>query len=82
MIILDLKLPGMSGFELLTWIREQRRFKTLPIVVLSGSSLAEDRQKAEQLGATGYVVKDSNYAETATQILSLAGTFSDTRVCL
>ena len=72
LLLVDLKLPGLSGFELLGWVRSQRRLQGVPVVVLSGSSLAEDRRQATELGARGYLVKSSLYAEIASQVLSHA----------
>src|ERR1051325_7636490 len=69
LMILDLKLPGMSGFEVLGWMRSQDRLKGLPVVVLSGSSLEIDRKQASELGASAYLVKSSVYTDTAEAAL-------------
>lgn len=71
LVVLDLKLPGLSGFEVLEWVRGQEGLKGLPIVVLSGSWLDEDRQKAETLGASGYLVKSCLYSDIAEEVLRL-----------
>jgi DNA-binding response OmpR family regulator len=68
LMILDLKLPGLSGFEVLAWTRSQAAFKTLPIVILSGSSLEQDRKKAADLGASAFLVKHSRYDQIVGQI--------------
>lgn len=57
LIFLDIKMPRRDGFEVLGWLREQKKLKELPVVVLSGSNLPQDRERARQLGATDYVVK-------------------------
>lgn len=57
LIFLDLKLPGISGFEVLTWIRQQPRFRRLLVVVLTGSPLTIDIYRAYELGASSYLVK-------------------------
>jgi two-component system response regulator len=72
LMILDLKLPGLSGFEVLSWTRDKADFKSLPIVVLSGSSLAEDQQKASELGASEFIVKHSDYDQIAQQVIHFA----------
>jgi DNA-binding response OmpR family regulator len=69
LMILDLKLHGLSGFEILAWTRSQAALKTLPIIVLSGSSLAEDRKKASDLGASEFIVKHSDYDQIAQEII-------------
>jgi CheY-like chemotaxis protein len=57
LLLLDLNLPGLSGFDVLEWLRQQATFRDLPVVVLSGSALESDREKAMRLGANDYVVK-------------------------
>ncbi len=69
LMLLDLKLPGLSGFDVLSWTRSRETFKALPIVILSGSSLANDRKKADELGASDFIVKNSNYDQIAGHIL-------------
>ena len=56
-IFLDLKMPVLSGFDVLEWLRRQT-FGDAPVVfVLSGSNQEADRHRAAQLGATDYLVK-------------------------
>jgi len=57
LILLDLNLPLLSGFEVLTWIREQPRFQQTPVVIFSSSGRPEDRSKAEFQGANHYALK-------------------------
>ena len=56
-VFLDLKLPRMHGFEVLSWIRQQPALNTLSIVVLTSSDEPKDHDNAQQLGLTSYVVK-------------------------
>jgi CheY-like chemotaxis protein len=56
-LLLDLKMPGMNGFEVLEWKNAQSDLKSLPVVIWSSSELPEDKRKALQLGALSYVVK-------------------------
>ena len=55
--ILDLKLVGMDGFQVLKWIRDHPVYRLLPVVILTSSSLEEDVQHAFDLGANSYFVK-------------------------
>ncbi|HEX4120837.1 MAG TPA: response regulator [Verrucomicrobiae bacterium] len=56
-IFLDLKLPQLTGFDMLAWIRARDAIKDLPVVVLTSSGEDRDRQKARELGVKGYFVK-------------------------
>lgn len=55
--LLDIKLPSISGFEVLAWIRSQPRFKRLPVIMLTSSLLPSDINRAYDLGANSYLVK-------------------------
>jgi CheY-like chemotaxis protein len=57
LLILDLKMPRVSGFEVLAWLREQPEFRRLPVVVLSGFEGQHDIDRAYALGANLYVIK-------------------------
>ncbi|WP_309381475.1 response regulator [Cerasicoccus frondis] len=63
LLLLDLKLPGMSGFELLEEIRETPRFAALPTVVFSTSNARHDVERAYQLGANSYLKKPMEFAD-------------------
>jgi CheY-like chemotaxis protein len=56
-IFTDLKLPGMSGFDLLAWIRERPECSLIPVIILSASEQDVDIRKAYQMGANAYLVK-------------------------
>lgn len=62
-LILDLKMPKRTGFEVLDWCRRQKQFDSLPIVVLSSSDEPGDVKRAYELGATTYFVKSVSYAD-------------------
>lgn len=57
LLILDLKMPRMNGFDVLAWLRAHPDFNALPAVVLSSSSDDEDIARARSLGARDYFVK-------------------------
>jgi CheY-like chemotaxis protein len=57
MILLDLRMPKINGFEFLQWKREQSIFNNLPVVVWSSSDLQYDKDKAAELGAVDYIGK-------------------------
>ncbi len=57
LVLLDLKLPRRSGFEVLQWARSPQGIKRLPIVVLTSSGETVDINTAYDLGANSYLVK-------------------------
>ncbi len=61
-IFLDLKMPFVSGFEVLEWIRTQPQLASIPVFVLTGSSIERDRQRALELGARQYLTKPATPA--------------------
>lgn len=62
-VLLDVNLPIRSGFEVLAWLRTQPGLQNLPVIIFSSSGRLEDRQRAEQLGATDYILKPSSGRE-------------------
>jgi CheY-like chemotaxis protein len=71
LMFLDLKLPGLSGFEVLTWVRQQPRLGKIQIVVLTGSRKSLDVYRAYELGASSYLVKPVNPEDIARLAESL-----------
>jgi len=63
LVLLDLKLPWVMGFDVLKWVREQPALKTLIVIILSSSQLKPDIERAYQLGANAYLVKPSTPPE-------------------
>lgn len=56
-ILLDLILPGMSGFEILAKVKEDERTKAVPVIILSNLGSREEIDKGMKLGATSYLIK-------------------------
>lgn len=70
-VLLDLKLPGIDGVEVLRRIREHASTRLLPVVVLTSSAEERDRLKAYALGANSFIVKPvdfEQFIEAARQI--------------
>ncbi|MDB6024307.1 MAG: response regulator [Verrucomicrobiales bacterium] len=63
MVLLDLKMPRRSGFEVLRWIRAHEHFKRMVVIVLTSSQQSFDINQAYDLGANSYLVKPLNFEE-------------------
>jgi CheY-like chemotaxis protein len=57
LVLLDISMPITNGFEVLAWIRSQANLRTLPVFMLTSSNNEADRERADALGAKGYLVK-------------------------
>jgi CheY-like chemotaxis protein len=60
LILTDLKMPRLSGFDLLKWLKEQPHLSQIPAIVLSSSGEPHDRQRASELGAAAFWVKPAH----------------------
>lgn len=61
LVLLDLKLPGLDGFEVLKVIKGTESLRWIPVVVFTSSSSKEDCQRAYALGANGYLIKPPDF---------------------
>lgn len=73
LLLLDLKMPGTDGFEVLTWVRTQPELRSLRVVVLTSSEEIRDVNRAYQLGATSFLVKPLDFENT----VAMAETIKD-----
>lgn len=62
-VLLDLNMPGMSGFDLLARIRGAQETRTLPVIVLTTSDNMEDVMKCYELGANSFITKPAQLDE-------------------
>jgi CheY-like chemotaxis protein len=57
LILLDLKMPHMDGFDVLAWLAQRPQFKDVPAIVLTSSSHDTDIERARRLGARDFLIK-------------------------
>jgi len=76
-VLLDLILPGINGFEVLTKVKKNEKTKNIPVIILSNLGQKDDIEKGMGIGATDYLVKahftPSEIVEKINQILEKTG---------
>lgn len=76
LLLTDLKLPGLSGFDLIAWVRAREQLNGLTVAVLSGSPLDSDTDYARELGANHYLTKPASlrgYVEIVETMMGWIG---------
>ncbi len=68
LIITDLQMPNMDGFELISRLKESGFFRDIPIVVLSSKDSSNDRIKCLKMGAVDFLLKPFNPEELLIRI--------------
>jgi len=73
-ILLDIQLPRVSGFEFLEWLRTESpgQYRLIPAVIMSSSDSPEEVTRAYRLGANSYLIKPVNWEEFRERIKVLA----------
>jgi CheY-like chemotaxis protein len=71
LVLLDLKMPRLDGFDVLAWVREQPGLNGLLIIIFSSSDEARDINRAYGLGANWYLIKPHSMEE----LTALVGRF-------
>lgn len=66
LMLLDLKMPRMDGFEVLKWLRQQEGFRSLRVVVLTCSQDIKDVNRAYALGANSFMVKPVEFEDVVS----------------
>lgn len=74
LVVLDLNLPRLNGFEVLERLRASRRYAATPVVVLSASGRDEDVERSYRLGANSYLQKPAVFEEF-TRLVEVLGRY-------
>lgn len=72
LVILDLKMPRKSGFEVLEWLQEHQEYSVVPTIVMSASGIENDVRKAYHLGANTFFVKPTTFDQLVATMKSVA----------
>lgn len=75
LIILDLRMPHVSGLEVLAIVKKDPKLQTIPAVVLTTSDVEEDRSKAHTCGVDGYLTKPVDFDRFVDMIKQLCVTW-------
>lgn len=70
-VLLDLKMPKLSGLEVLRWMRGQAGFRSVPVVILTSSREEPDISESYNLGVNAYVVKPVAFEEFMKAVKNL-----------
>ena len=68
LILLDIKLPMKDGFEVLKELKSDKKYKNIPVVMLTTASATEDVRKALELGANDYIVKPVKFTDFVEKV--------------
>ena len=72
-LVLDVMLPGLDGFEILRRLRAAPALKALPVLMLTAKGQRRDREIAEGAGADRFMTKPFSNAELVAAVRALAG---------
>lgn len=72
LLLLDLKLPKLSGFEVLKWLRSQPELRRIPVIVFTSSKEKHDIARAYELGANAYLIKPAAFNDLIELVKTIA----------
>jgi CheY-like chemotaxis protein len=72
LVLLDINMPRMNGFEVLSFIRREPRLSTIPVLILTTSARDGDIARARSLGAQDYLVKPDNVIDYIEMVSGLS----------
>ena len=71
LVLSDLEMPRMNGFELIAALRREERLKHIPVVIVTSRDAAKHRARAEFEGAQGYITKPFTQEQLGERIATL-----------
>lgn len=71
LILLDIKMPRMDGFEVLKKIKEDKNLKSIPVIMLTTSERDTDIEKAYAIGCNSYIVKPVNFQKFLDVVINV-----------
>ncbi len=80
LILLDLNLPTFDGRDLLELLKRHRRFREIPVVIVSGMDSEVDRKRCKDLGVADFIIKPSTFVELVELLKSLDRWFANSDV--
>ncbi|HVV00243.1 MAG TPA: response regulator, partial [Verrucomicrobiae bacterium] len=81
LLLLDLKMPRLNGFDVLSWLRHKPGLKRLLVTVLTSSNEPTDVNRAYDLGANSYLIKPHNSKELSTLVQQLQRYWLESNQC-
>lgn len=70
LILLDINLPGMDGYQVLEKLRNQDSTKDIPVIAISANAMPKDIEKGKKAGFDGYITKPVNVKELIAEVES------------
>jgi DNA-binding response OmpR family regulator len=73
LLILDIMLPSVNGFDILRRVRESSEISEIPVLVLTAKGQESDRVRMQELGANGFMTKPFSNRDLVAQVRKLTG---------
>src|SRR5712671_6241995 len=80
-MLLDLKMPRLNGFDVLSWLRQQPGLKRLLVTILTSSDQPDDINRAYDLGANSYLLKPHNSSHLSELVAQVKHYWLDLNQC-
>jgi CheY-like chemotaxis protein len=71
LLLMDIQMPGLTGFELLTKVRERETWRNIPVIAITAYAMPGDRERILAAGFDGYIAKPLSVMELVDQLRAL-----------